>query len=580
MTVRFIQSIAMLIALICGVPLAAYGIEPDCLIDSDPKLEIPETIRNFKSGLKALWQLALERPDADMQRMAAETIARAHLMGVAGLEETIPRLEAILTAEKSQSAARFAAARALIVLESRNSSAALWAASQRYGADLRQLVEPAIARWQFTPAKDVWLKRLEDPATRHRDLILALRGLARIRDNSALARLLDVTQDPLRDPVVRLEAAAAAGQTATAGLTEIAVKLSQANGLLQPAPALLAVGMLARHEDEAAQKLLIELAQNGEPAVAAAALTRLGEIDETKVLPLAESAMQVRDAQVRWLGASAYLNHPTLERIRPVAELLADPDPNVRRRIGDGLYRLCDNSELNAPIRQAASKILSEDRWQGQDQAARLLGALEHQPAASRLVELLESPRQEVAISAAWALRKVAVAETVPALIDKASRLTEQRKQTGPSGLDVQVVHLCEALGGLRASEALPLLRQYIPKRPLMDRSRSAAIWAIGRIKEGTRDAELENALSDRIRDFDDVKPESELVKQMCAVALVRMNAVEEAPMMSGIVKSSPGYSPLDITLRWAVKELTGKEFPPPQPLSVIRGTWFLEPLP
>ena len=85
MTGRLIQSIAVLIALMCGVPLAAFGIEPDCLIDSDPKLEIPETVRNFKSGLKALWQLALERPETDMQRMAAETIARAHRLGIAGL---------------------------------------------------------------------------------------------------------------------------------------------------------------------------------------------------------------------------------------------------------------------------------------------------------------------------------------------------------------------------------------------------------------------------------------------------------------------------------------------------------------
>lgn len=570
-----------LMALCCAAPRAACGIEPDCLIDSDPKLEIPEPIRDFNPAMKTLWLSALDRPETDMQRMAAETIARAHRFGVPGLTDAVPRLQTILEAEQSHPAARFAAARALIVLESRVSSEKLWSTSQRYGADLRQLVEPALAAWDFGPAKEVWIKRLDDPATRHRDLILALRGLAQTRASSALSRLLAMTRDPLLNPAIRLEAAAAAGQATATGLEEAAALLSRDTASSGFHQAQLAVRLLARHEDHASRELLIQLAGHPEPAVAAAALSRLTEIDQTLVLPLAESAMQASDPHVRWQGASAYLNHPAVERVGPLAELLSDPHPGVRSRVADGLYQLCENEEWDGPIRQAAMEILSGDRWQGQEQAALLLGALKHQPAAARLVELLESPRQEVLVIAAWALRKVAVAETVPALIDKATRQTEIRKRADEPGLDEQVVHLCEALGVLRADDAVPLLTQYIPKNQLMgERSRSAAIWALGLIKEGKRDAELESALSDRINDFDDVKPESDFVKQLCAITLVRMNAVEQAPGMRGIVVSSHIGMRLGVALRWAVKELTGDVLPPPEPSFASQGDWFLQPFP
>lgn len=571
----------VVVALCCAAPIGAFGIEPDYLIDSDPKLEIPEPIRNFNPAMKTLWLSALDRPETDMQRMAAETIARAHDFGVPGLEDAVPHLEAILEAEKSHPAARFAAARALIALESRESSGKLWNASQRYGADLRQLVEPALAKWEFGPAKDAWIKRLDDPATRYRDLVLALRGLAQIRESSALAQLLAMAKDPLRDPAIRLEAAAAAGQAATTGLEALATQLSRDKSPAQHITALLAVRLLARHEDQAAQQLLIELAGHGEPAVAAAALERLSEIDQTLILPLAETAMQASDPQIRRQGAAAYLNNPTVARVEPLSALLSDPHPDVRHRVADGLFRLCETPELGLRIRQAAIETLAGDRWQGQEQAALLLGALEHQPAANRLVELLESPRTEVGNAAAWGLRKVAVPETIPALIDKAQRQTVRRRQMIDPTIDPQVAHLCEALGVLKANDAVPLLTQYIPKNPIMgERSRSSAIWALGLIKEGQRDAELEEALIDRITDFDEQKTESDLVKQTCMVTLVRMNVADAAPMLRGIIQSRRVLPRMGLALRWAVKQFTGEELPPPEPMTAGGLRWFLEPFP
>ncbi|MEO1998574.1 MAG: HEAT repeat domain-containing protein, partial [Planctomycetaceae bacterium] len=468
-------------------------------------------------------------------------------------------------------------------------------ASQAYGADLRQLVEPALATWGNALAKTVWIERIGTAETRPRDLILAIRGLGETAEQSVLSDLLSVTSDLTRNPQFRLEAAIAAGKIAETGLEQHADRLARNTRTPLFVNQLCAIRLLARHSSEGARQLLIDLASHEEPVVDAAALQRLNEIDSSLVLPLAKSAIQSSDPQVRRQGAMCMLRLPAVSHIAPLSKLLADPHPGLRREICEALLRLSEQPELGELIRDAALQVLAGDSWQGQEQAALLLGVLEHQPAADRLVELLESPRLEVRLPVAWALRKVAVQETIPALIDQARRLTVRRRNEEQPGLDEQVAHLFEALGVLHAVDATPLLlEEYVPKRAGWHLSRGAAIWALGRLNEGTRDAEIEAALTERILDFEPQPTERLLVKQMCAIALGRMQAVDQAPMMrqyatSDDVQIAPSDSApsdhsnavmrLNLALRWAVRELTGEELPPPNPLTVGQGSWFLEPL-
>jgi len=586
-----------------SAPASAAEIKLDFLMDSDPELMLPESIQEIPPNLQALWIQALDRSlDAslgeqeqvgriDMQRMAAETIARAHQHGIPGLNEAIPRLEQILVAETSHAAARFAAARALIVLDSRASAEKLLTASQAYGSDLRQLVEPALATWDFGAAKQVWIDRLASAETGPRDLILAMRGLGIVREPSVLPSLLSITGDPTRNADIRLEAAAAAGLIAESGLETDAERLAGSSGTSELVNQLCAVRLLSRQADEASRKLLIDLAGRKQPAVAAAALARLNEIDPALVLPLADAAIQNSDAEVRRQGAVSLLRLPAVERIPSIAKLLADPHPGLRREISAGLYELAQQPELNDPIRTAAMEVLTADRWQGQEQAAMLLGALAHQPAATRLVELQESPRVEVRLPAAWALRKIADPATIPALISHATRLTTFRQNGELAGLDEQVAHLLEALGVLQATDSTSLLMQYVPKRVSRnDLSRGSAIWALGRINAGQRNAEIETALSERIRDFEPQPSERLLIKQMSAISLGRIQAAEEAPMMRDFATTlsketaaganAVALKRLELALIWAVKQLTGEELPPAKPLVASQMSWFLEPVP
>ncbi len=567
----------------CTAQTIFAGIEPDFLMDSDPQLNVPAPVSNFNPELKKLWMAALERPEADMQRMAAETIARAHQSGMPDLIEAVPVLEKILLAESSHAASRFAAARALIVFDSRKSSLQLFEASQASGSDLRQLIEPSLAAWDYDPAGQMWLKRIESPGTKRRDLVLAIRGLAQLHEQSALPSLLTMALDLARQPDLRLEAAAAIGEISKAGLEGDAERLARDTRTPQFVNQLCAIRFLAQHTSKSAQQLLIGLATHTQPVVAASALQRLNSIDSTLVVPLAESAMKSSDPRVRLEGAKAFLKSPTIERVALLIQLLADPHPGVRREVCEGLVGVAEQPDLTDPIHNGAMQVLAGDSWQGQEQAALLLGARDHEPASARLVELLESPRDEVLIAAAWSLRKLAVPETVPALIDKARRQTEVRKNGVKNDAVVsdQITLLFETLGVLKATDAMPLLLEYVPKQlQLGERPRGAAIWAIGLIEEGTRNAQIEEAFIDRIKDFDDLKPESFFVKQMSVIALARMNAVDRAPMLSDMVPKFPNPPEFAAAMRWSVKKLTGEEFPPPKPPIARHIQWFLEPLP
>ena len=103
---------SLLVALPLGMFLmtdhVAAEIRPEFAMDSDPELKIPDPIKRFTKKYKPLWLSALARPEADMQRLAAQTIAQAHVIGVPQLDEAVPTLMKIVAEEKSHPAARTA----------------------------------------------------------------------------------------------------------------------------------------------------------------------------------------------------------------------------------------------------------------------------------------------------------------------------------------------------------------------------------------------------------------------------------------------------------------------------------------
>ncbi len=557
-------------------------IRPEFLMDKDPELRVPAPAKVWSPRFKQLWLEALSRPEQDMQRMAADTISKAHQMGIPGMEEAVPVLKKLVTADGSHPTTRFASARALIELKAVSAVPDLFDAAQKHDAELRQLIEPALADWDFEPIRSVWIERLENRSTRPRETILALRGLARVDETTALAAVRKMVLDRLLRADIRLEAARAAGRLAEQGLEPDVIRLTSVTTGSSVVDRVCAVRLLSRHAGDKSQSLLTEMAQDAEPAVAAVALARLNEIDPSLVLPLAESAMSRPDPLVRQQGAASYIQRPTPERMSALARLLDDPHPQVRGEIREALFRLAQSAELNQPVREAAMQELSRESWRGHEQAALLLAALDHKPAAGRLVELLESKRPEVMVATAWALRRLEVRETLPALLDKATRQTEHRLKADTSELDVQVGHLFEAFGRMQYAPAEPLMLPYITKppmnKPMKTVSRGTAIWALGRLHLGTPDNSLANQLIARVIDIDPFPPEFPVIRQVSAVALVRMKATSQIEALRTFNKLKSPHEPTGLYLRWALSELAGDKFPPVPEVTISPGVWFLTP--
>ena len=128
----------------------------------------------------------------------------------------------------------------------------------------------------------------------------------------------------------------------------------------------------------------------------------------------------------------------------------------------------------------------------------------------------------------------------------------------------------------MHTSELVPVMMTYIPKQLRMgERSRSAAIWALGILYREKPDQELTKKLYERATDPDLYPPENMRVKRISVVSLGRLKAVEYANELRRLASNDP----FGQAIRWAVKEITGEILPDPGPYITGSGSWFLEPL-
>src|SRR5205085_2613320 len=104
------------------------------------------------------------------------------------------------------------------------------------------------------------------------------------------------------------------------------------------------------------------------------------------------------------------------------------------------------------------------------------LGQLRHKPAAGRLVELLKADRPEAFVAAAWALRQLAVSDTLPAVLEYVRIEHEElagnsqkppfpaRKGVPREAIESQLSQLGQFLGKSRYGPADRILREVFPR--------------------------------------------------------------------------------------------------------------------
>lgn len=594
------------------IPARAPAVEiQNAMAEEPPQFSKPKYVTVWSEKFLPLWLNALARPEVELKRRVAQMVVRANRKGMPGLDEIVPALTAELEAPETPPAVRLQLARALVSLEAKADE--LWKQAQVHGLDMAEIVEPALASWDYRPAVAVWLSRLENREIDPRRLVLAIEGLETMKVAEAAPALARLAIDRHGAPDIRLAAGRALGEVKHRGLEDDAEALL-ARGA--PAPMLdrLIAGLLLRHHSGSrSQELLLRLAADDEPAVQAPPLARLLEIDPMLVEPLNAQLAGSRDAKVRDLTARLLFGQATPPAVALLGELLDDPHPGVRRFAQESLIELAARDALDEPVREAATKMLATDRPRGLEEAALVLGALDHEPAADRLLELLEFDHPKVMVAAAWALRKLQVPETAEPIFEKLQRDTQMsldlaaelkiQVQEDPfapihipdwSALYDQLAQLIQALGRMRYREAAPLLKTYLPKPPLPGLSdpppvettaqptlRASAAWALGYLFEDAPQDDLAEIFRQRMTDDDPVNSESGDVRRMSAVALGRMNHRGSLPALRKLYGSKYTGVTLAEAAAWAIEEMTGEELPPPGPEVIERSevNWYVQPL-
>ncbi len=483
---------SVIIWLVPCLPVGAVSF--DEVIDSpmyrQPQLPFPAVEFHFPKGAKALWLRALERPEVDLRCKAAHAIALAHRDGIKGFETTIDPLVAVIDQPDQHPTVRLAIAEALITLDARKTAANLLRHAQAGDSDLRELVEPALARWDYRPARQVWLERLREPATRQRNLVLAIRALAAVREEQAADRLREIVLTERTPGPIRLEAARALASLRSSGLEKDAERLAADTSPHGLVPRLAAASLLRQHRGADVVQLLQRFLRDPEPVVAAVAGGRLLEVDPKLVVPAIDRLLASPDANLRALAVEVLRRLPTEKHVRLLGGRLDDVNLDLRRKARRHLRELADDKTWHEQIIAEATAMLKTDQWRGLEQATILLTLLDYKPAAGRLVELLKFNRPEVTLTAAWGLRKLAVRERLPAVVGfvewyvksvSTSKGPIPEQQMFSHGIGDHVLsQLNQFLGQQKYRPADAVLRKFIPKRlsgVLGLESRAAAIW-------------------------------------------------------------------------------------------------------
>ncbi len=284
---------------------------------------------------------------------------------------------------------------------------------------------------------------------------------------------------------IRVEAARALGAIRAKGLVPDAEKLAADDTVRGAIARLAAAHLLQRHSDPAAIALLQRLLLDREPAVAVVAGRRLLAIDAHLLAGSVQRLAANPDPGVRALAVDVFGRLPDKMHLRMLSDRLADVHPDVRRQARTTLHQLAPKPALRPQIIDEAMRVLGDEDWRGQEQAAILLVQLDHKGAAPRCLALLTSPRPEVLVTAAWALRRLAVADTLAPVLDHVRRQFGLLRDGGfprpatpeREAAEHQLSQLNQLLGQQKYAAAEPALRKFVPKGSSPAEARAAAVW-------------------------------------------------------------------------------------------------------
>jgi HEAT repeat protein len=535
--------------------------------DSDPAIPAFRHKQVYLQKQLSLWSAALERREADMRSMVAESMLEAHRAGRDDLGLLFDRLIAVFSDPSTESITVESIAVTLTALGNDQAADAFYARAAEAQLPLAKIIEPALAHWQDKRLEPVWLKRVGDDHVDSQRRRLAIEALSTIQSVAALPELLKLVTAKYAPVTLRLSAAKGIGAFDAPSVLPVAAQLAgKGRGTL--IDRILAAEMLATQNTTAAKELLTSLCQDENDAVSSLAATNLFAIDPDATRQIRNQLVTSRNATVRSVAAKSLSHNATEDDIRVLIRMFSDPDPNLRDWVREDLVKKASTEPFRKMVIDETREIVrsgdAAGDWRSVEQAIRCLGLLEFKPAAQDIVPHLKATRINVYLSAAWALRKIAATES---LADCLQNLDELVKGIDTDTIindqyrESQISQLCQLMGILKYEPAIPLMRTFVPKAKIArgEHARAAAIWSLGHLYADNPQKDLAQELVARLQDEVSLPPESASVRAASAVAIARMG--EKSSGMALLKYADPegevGYS-----CAWGLNKLAGVPIP------------------
>jgi hypothetical protein len=422
---------------------------------------------------------------------------------------------------------------------------------------VREHFERVLIDQKCDVAKASWLARLGDPQSGAKELILAIEGVTACGVQEARPALEQLVRSDAIFLPTRIVAARSLGVLVDNGLEELSREILASN---RTAKEQLAASLLLMHDSQVAEQLISEILESN--FLPAEVLAYRWYIDHRaeQAKQLAERMLKHSDSSMRLLAANVLHAYDDADSLRLQAQLLSDRNMTNRRTIRDHLINKAASAELLPVVDEILTQHLTGEAFEGIEQAILVVVALDEKERCPQLLLLLDHPRPEVNIRAAWALQAIAVEEAILVEIHTHCLAWTDKIASGYPAFkptDVtRISFLFEAIGRNAYKPADEMLRRFVPKQSqkMQPITRTPAIWALGHIWEGRDDSGLEKELAARILDMSIVDPEDECVKYTCAVTLGMLGSKSSiAPL-----KSAPygPTHPIGKAIAWALEQI------------------------
>lgn len=519
-----------------------------------------------------------ESTDEEVQEVAAIQLYRFAREGLADIAPAAAALQQTYSSSTSRRV-RSACVRAAAAGDLQQLAPQILDFTKSAADSERVILEAALTKWKTAEAGPLWRERVVNDRESATSVGLACRGLVSLGDTESAAALLKLAGDSTADYLKRMSAAAAAAVLAPSDSVTLAVALSKR---AEP-ERLIAVALLDSRE-AAGLQLAVQLAQDSRDAVASAAWQLVYRQQLDLLQPLLATGRTHREAYVRITAARVMRALPDAERTSWLHQMLSDEHLLVRNVARGMLYEVAGEQpalkEQMISLCAGSLQPASQD-WQGIEQCLVLLGQLRAAAFSAQAVALLNYPRNEVMVSAAWLIHlfpDVSVRTGVlEAALDAEKWLYDPAQRNREHGM--KQAFLFEYLGIMRVKEIEETLaKQFNKGVPGVLERRVASMWALGLLYENNPDPALAARMHDRIQDRNSPNPERFPVRRACLVALGMMRSTASQPIVQEAWEIDDVSERLRGGARWA-HPLVGLALPPAiAPIEQPMGGWRLNP--